>query len=506
MYRFTFAKTVGLGSTSRFTPGLGACMEKTNEYTNEYYAKLEVWTTYQKWLRDYPPGDRRHDDAAAEIDALENRLGELRQLCGFTDETESITVASVKDTLEWNGNSLSKTTQNFLDIMLRDPHYGNIKFNLMTNNAEVWEPDANGKSVPKPWEDCYEAASRTYIEKHYGLYMVQKHTDALRLLFKQRAYNPIIKRLDLVTWDGTERCEHFLTKWGNVEDSAYTREVSRLIFAGGIWRLYQPGCKFDDVPILIGTKQGEGKSSLIRFLAMDDAYYGECNQFDGNQAIEQLSGKWICEISELLALTKTKEVEASKAYITRTVDQYRKPWDRNVSELPRRCIFIGTTNNANPLRDKTGNRRFYPVTVHSDGYELYKHEAECREYIEQCWAEARDKYKAGKMQNYAKRELIEEYRAAQEDAMQDDWRVGAIEQYLSKKSVGDHVCVRELSNEALSHDGIPRDPSFVESKDIAMIMQRFGDWEKAKQYAFPKYGKQRSWVKVSGEPQEELPF
>ena len=80
----------------------------------------------------------------------------------------------------------------------------------------------------------------------------------------------------------------------------------------GIHRLYAPGTKFDDVPILIGTKQGEGKSSLIRFLAIHDQYYGEVTLMDGQQAIEQLRGKWICEISELLALTKSKEQEAAK--------------------------------------------------------------------------------------------------------------------------------------------------------------------------------------------------
>ena len=294
------------------------------------------------------------------------------------------------------------------------------------------------------------------------------------------------------------------------DDTPYTREVSRLIFAGGIHRLYNPGCKFDDVPILIGTKQGEGKSSLIRFLAVKDEWYGEVNQFDGQQAIEQLYGKWVCEISELLALTRKKEVEASKAYITRAVDSYRRPYDRNTVDLPRRCIFIGTTNNATPLVD-VQNRRWYPVTMHTSGYDLYDHEQECREYIIQCWAEMRDKYKAHdkSAQNFAKRELLDVYRQEQDNARQDDWREGAIESYLAQKSPGDYVCVRELTNKALANGGIGHDPSVLESKDIGMIMAKFDDWEKSERHYFPEYGRQRSWQKsifATVDSTDELPF
>ena len=216
--------------------------------------------------------------------------------------------------------------------------YQNIHYNEMLGCAEI-----HGKEVER-WTDADEAQSMRYIEEAFGLYSKDKHAAALRILFNERKYNPLRDIVDSIKWDGKERCAFFLRDWAKVDDEPYTREVSRLIFAGGIHRLYAPGTKFDDVPILIGIKQGEGKSSLIRFLAINDQYYGEVNLMEGQQAIEQLRGKWICEISELLALTKSKEQEAAKAYITRQVDSYRKPWDKNVSDLPRRCIMIGTTN------------------------------------------------------------------------------------------------------------------------------------------------------------------
>lgn len=388
---------------------------------------------------------------------------------------------------------------NFLTVMTGDIHYAGIRYNEMSGSAEIHTITDGNLKIEK-WSDTDEAASRHYIESTYGIYSRDKHADALRILFKERTYNPIIDIIEGVKWDGEERCEKFLTRWALCEDTPYCREVSRLIFAGGINRLYAPGTKFDDVPILVGYRQGEGKSSLVRFLAIHDDYYGEVTQMEGQQAIEQLQGKWICEISELLALTKSKEQEAAKAYITRAYDKYRKPWDKNTVDLPRRCIFVGTTNFI-ALSDKTGNRRYYPIEVHSDGYEIGDHEAEIREYILQCWAEARDKYRAGKMPNYAKKELVSEYRARQEEAMQDDWRVGAIMAFLDRKSVGEVTCVREICHRALSPDpDRPHEPSMIESKDIGIIMNKMEGWERRSPKVVGSYGKQRCWQKVDAQP------
>lgn len=407
------------------------------------------------------------------------------------------------------------TIENFACIMQNDEHYNSVRYNEMSGRAEIHRVTEDGKPDIKPWSDADEAASRQYIESAYGLYNVGKHDDALRILFQSRRYNPVIEIVDSLFWDGTERCCNFLHEWAKVPDTPYTREVSRLIFAGGIHRLYAPGTKFDDVPILIGTRQGEGKSTLIRYLAIHDDYYGEVSQMEGQPSIEQLQGKWICEISELLALKKTKDQEAVKAYITRQVDSYRKPYDKNTTDLPRRCIFIATSNDSSPLSDKSGNRRWYPVEVGCNGYDICDHEAEIRDYILQCWAEARDKYNAGKMPNFADRKFVDLYRQAQEAAMQDDWRVGAIVSFLEKKAKGERTCVRELCHLALSpNPDFPRDPGLIESKDIGMIMNRLPDWKRLNgSVQVGKYGKQRAWEKIEStvlDPheadQDGLPF
>ena len=400
------------------------------------------------------------------------------------------------------------TIDNIVRIMQFDPHYKDIHYNVVLNAAEVHSIRL-GKVTVRRWEDADVAESQNYIESTYKIFNQQKHAAALRIFFRSRAYNPILDIVDALEWDGVERCASFLTTWTKCDDTPYTREVSRLIFAGGIHRLYHPGCKFDDVPVLIGTKQGEGKSSLVRWLAIHDSFFSEVSVMDGKEGIEQLEGAWICEIAELLALHKTKDQEAVKSYITRQKDKYRRAYGENVEELPRRCIFIGTTNNRQFLKDKTGNRRFYPVETHCNGYDLYDREQACRDYILQCWAEARDKMRAGTMPPFADRGLVDDYRAAQEEAMEDDWRVGAIEKYLSTKPVGSAVCAREIMRNALAERvDFPRDPTKKESHEIGTIMQQFTDWERRGLHYFQDHGRQRAWVKVSGNTGgiDELPF
>ena len=390
----------------------------------------------------------------------------------------------------------SATIANFLTIMENDRTYAGIKYNELAGCAEIHTP----KGIAR-WTDADEAQSMDHIERNYGMYSKDKHTAALRILFERRKYNPIRDIIDAQAWDGKPRCADFLHKWGKVEDTPYSREVSRLLFAGGIHRLYNPGCKFEDVPILMG-RQGSGKSTLIRYIALHDDYFGELKYMEGQQAIEDLSGKWIMEIPEMSAFTRAKDQEAIKAFVSRQRDQYRKPYDRNTTELPRRCIFVSTSNDLNPLVDKTGNRRWYPIEVHSDGYDVFDHEDEIRDYALQCWAEAKVKMGGKEMQPFADKSLLHAFNEAQENAMQDDWRVGAIRAFLDKKNPGELTCVREVCHRALSpNPDFPKEPSLVESKDIGKILNRMEGWERVNgSRVCGMYGNQRCWKKLETEP------
>lgn len=381
------------------------------------------------------------------------------------------------------------TIANFLLVFRNDPEFASLRFNELS-----CAPERTVRGVVKRWTDADDAQTREYIERVYKFHSAQKCDDAMRILFSERSYNPVVELIDSFEWDGVPRIENLLHEWMVCEDTPYTREVSRLIFAGGIHRIYNPGCKFDDTPVLIGTKQGEGKSTFVRWLAMRDEFFTEVTEIEGQKGMEAIEGAWICEIGELLALTRARDVEAVKSFMTRQIDHYRKPYDKRPGDYPRMCIFIGTTNREQFLTDKTGNRRFYPVRVRQRGYELFDHKEEARAYIRQCWAEAKHLYDAGELPPYARRELIGEIRSAQSEAVEDDYRVGQIEEYLR-----DHqrVCVLELWENALGNRF--QKPTPADSRAIGLIMAGMSEWKRIERpVSTADYGKQRCWERISG--------
>ena len=126
------------------------------------------------------------------------------------------------------GNILA-TSDNFLTIMTVDPVYKNVRYNLLTRRPETM----NESGVLRGWTDEDSAASRTYIEREYGIHNVSKHEDAFKCLLQSRSIHPIKQIIEGVKWDGEDRIERFLHTYTQCEDTPYTREVSRLIFC---WR------------------------------------------------------------------------------------------------------------------------------------------------------------------------------------------------------------------------------------------------------------------------------
>ena len=391
--------------------------------------------------------------------------------------------ADISLAFDGKGQPLS-TIDNFLLILRNDKEFESLRFNQLSYSPEHI---VDGKL--ERWQDKDDSKARFYIEQKYKIHNREKLDDALRILFAEREYHPIKQIIEAVEWDGVSRIQELFIKWLKCEDTPYIREVTRLVFAGGIHRLYNAGCKFDDVAVLIGTKQGEGKSSFVRWLAIKDEFFTEVTEIEGQKGVEAIEGAWVCEIAELLAVTKSKEVEAVKSYITKLVDRYRRPFDRRTTDHKRQCVFIGTTNKEQFLTDKTGNRRWYPVKVNSSGYDLHDNKEEIQADILQAWAEAKYLYDKGELQPYADRNLLKDIREKQEAAVEDDYRVGMIADYIGRK---DKVCVLELWKNALDNEFSK--PSRRESNELALILQSLG-WERGKVEHHSAFGNQLFWYR-----------
>ncbi|WP_229088019.1 virulence-associated E family protein [Brevibacillus sp. M2.1A] len=175
-------------------------------------------------------------------------------------------------------------------------------------------------------------------------------------------------------------------------DTPYVREVTRKMMIAAVKRLYEPGCKFDFMLVLVGP-QGFGKSTIIQMLALR-WFSDSLKTFDTKEAGEHLQSACVFEFGELAGMYKT-EVDEIKQFITKRSDKYRVAYDRVIADFPRKCVFFGTTNNWNFLKDPTGNRRFWPVNVEPDKRTKSVF-ADLTEYeIGQIWEEALQAYKSG---------------------------------------------------------------------------------------------------------------
>lgn len=381
--------------------------------------------------------------------------------------------------------TLKKTIRNFHLILKTAAAFGNVRFNTFTGS---FEEDG------KPWTDDDLSRSMGYIETYYSLKSREDFFHALNLWKTDVAYHPIAELIQTAIWDGHDHISRFLPDVLGAADTAYTREVSRLLFHCGIARLMDPGCKADYMLILTG-KQGSGKSTAVRFLAMDDRWYTELSDIRDEKAVgERLRGKWIVELGELSAFrASTEEI---KSFTSRQSDRFRLAYDRLAQDFPRSCIFIGTTNNPRPLRDRTGNRRFLPVATGACAKELFREEGAVRQEIAQCWAQSFALWQAGEVQPFPSPLLLEQIAQMQTDTLEDDTRVGDIRRYLTDPNHDpQQVCIKQLWREALGELG---NPARRDSLFIAEVMDNMDGWKRSDTpISNGMYRGQKCWHKLT---------
>ena len=199
---------------------------------------------------------------------------------------------------------------------------------------------------------------------------------------RQNAFHPVAEYLAGLRWDGVPRIGRWLATYGGADDTTYARAVGELILVAAVRRVRQPGVKFDEM-LVLESPQGTNKSTALKALAVRDDWFTDDLPLnaEAKRVIEALSGKWIVEAGELKGM-RQGGANHLKGLLSRTHDKARMAYDRLEREVPRQCVIVGTTNDSRYLRDLTGNRRFWPVTV--TGFDLDA----LRRDRDQLWAEA----------------------------------------------------------------------------------------------------------------------
>lgn len=307
---------------------------------------------------------------------------------------------------------------------------GKLAFDEFSNRGLVlgslpW----NQSNERRDWADSDDAGLRLYLEAFYEISGKEKIADAVTNVAMMHRINEVKAFLNSARWDGTRRIETVLVDFFGAEDSAYTRAVTRKFFAATVARVFEPGKKFDYMLILSGP-QGVGKSTFFYRLGKD-WYSDSLSSFEGKEASEAIQGNLIIEVSELDTMRRS-EVNSVKHFLSKQDDIYREPYGRRTIKFPRRCTIVGTTNDSEFLKDRTGNRRFWPVDLNpTEAQTQHFFDTFTDEYVTQLWAEAVILYQDSE-KLYLTGEAAKEALKQQTAHAESNPKEGMIEEFLKK--------------------------------------------------------------------------
>lgn len=326
----------------------------------------------------------------------------------------------------------TKTVDNVRIILENDSQIkDSVMFDEFSNRLYVigqlpW--DKSGKR--RDWKEADDAGLRWYMENVHCITGRERIGDGFLMYCEKHRVNLVRQYLDsLPEWDGVPRLDTLFIDYLGAEDSAYTRAVARKSLCAAVARAMQPGIKYDTMPILAGP-QGIGKSTLLRYLGAD-WFNDSLSTFEGKEACEMIQGSWLIELQELNGLNKSEE-NAVKQFLSKTDDIYREPYGRRTGRYPRRCVFFGTTNDDEFLRDKTGARRFLPIDcmIRQPSKSVFN---DLPGEVPQIWAEALLAWRMGEPLYMERPELADAAREMQEAHAIHSAKEGIIIDFLEQE-------------------------------------------------------------------------
>lgn len=372
------------------------------------------------------------------------------------------------------------------------------------------------------WTDTDDAGLRNFLEIKYEIVNTMKIGDAVLLAMQSCMRHPVREYLLSLKWDGVARADTIFIDYLGAEDTEYTRTVTRKALIGAVARIMQPGCKHDHILVLVGP-QGCRKSTTLAKLGkswFSDSFY----TVQGKEAYEQIQGFWLIEMGEMAA-TRKAELESIKQFVSKQSDSYRAAYAKRTQEHPRQCAFFGTTNDDEFLRDATGGRRFWPVTVTDKGRETGDYFT--AEIVDQVWAEIVMRYSAGenwyldnaKIEAVArqiqdahtemngKQGLLEQF---VERLLPKDWATRNLSQRLAywndgfddEKQAGTErrktICALEIHCELFG--GAVKDYTPQKTREYNAMLKRLPGWKARSRINYGEiYGQQRGFVREEAE-------
>lgn len=249
---------------------------------------------------------------------------------------------------------------NILTALRHAPEWsGVLAWDEFSSKAIKTRPAPWGGTPREEWTDDDDIHCAEWLQRN-GIHADEKSAaKAVESVARENPTHQVREYLESLRWDGKERLPYWLTVYAGVEASSYSEAVGTRFLVGAVARIMRPGVKMDTALVLEG-EQGLGKSTLVKTLFGSQFFTDEISEFGSKDAGIQMQAVWCVELAELDHLERS-EVGRIKAFMSRATDRFRPPFGRRAVDYPRQCVFFGTCNKQEYLRDETGNRRFWPV-------------------------------------------------------------------------------------------------------------------------------------------------
>jgi predicted P-loop ATPase len=246
-----------------------------------------------------------------------------------------------------------------------------------------------GEKFPRPVSDADLGELLAWIQRQ-GVHLHGRSPvrTSLASVICDRVFHPVRDYLERLVWDRQPRLDRWLNYYLGVDPiDSYTGPAGRWWMISAVARIFKPGCTAKYVLIVEGS-QDLGKSTALSILG-GPWFTDDIASLGSKDSQMQVGNAWIIELAELDS-TRRADISAVKAFISRQVDRFRRPYGEHIIEQPRQCVLAGTVNPAGPyLLDETGAVRFWPVTATSIDLSALRRDRD------QLWAEAVSRYKAG---------------------------------------------------------------------------------------------------------------
>lgn len=357
---------------------------------------------------------------------------------------------------EGKGGKPLSSFANLCLILENDASFAGLRYNEMS--AQFFLGDA-------VIDDAAISRFRVQVEKRYEIQPNDSEmAKAIQLLAQSNRFHPVRDSLTPLAWDGTRRIHHVAREVLNVRvmteaEREHCALLIRRWLIAAVARALRPGCKVDTALILQG-EQGALKSTFFRVLGGD--YFSDSEMRLDKDAYMLLADCWIYEWAELENVFGRHEVSKIKAFLSSTSDKFRPPFGRNIVNVPRSAIIVGTTNKDEFLHDPTGSRRFWCIPVGKINIELLK------EWRDQLLAEAIAAFREGERWWLSNDEEAQRADVAARFTEGDVWD----EPVLAYADKQERVTIREILETPLGLDNERMDRR-VERR-VADILRRAG--------------------------------